>query len=150
MPRGRKPIPTEIKRLKGSDKINPGRLNLNEPRPDRKKHRRPTWIKDKHGKQAWTYYSDLLDELGVVTTADRIAMEQLAQSYANWRKCQEATEKEGIVVDGKRNPNDIAARDWYDRLIKILVEFGLTPSSRSRIVVDKPSEAILAIKPRER
>ena len=47
-----------------------------------------------------------------------------------------------------RNPNDIAARDWYDRTLKLLLEFGLTPSSRTRIHADKPIQAIAAIKPR--
>jgi len=150
MVRGRKRTPTEIARLRGSAKKDPQRINHNEPQPQRKKHRKPAWIKDKHAKEAYTYYVNLLDELGVVTVAERVAMEQLAVAYANWRRCQEASDREGIVVDGKRNPNDIAARDWYDRLLKILVEFGLTPSSRTRIVVNKPSEAVKAINPRQR
>lgn len=150
MTRGRKKIPTEIARLRGSAKKDPQRINHNEPKPAQKKTRRPAWIKDKHAKEAYTYYVNLLDDLGVVTVAERVAMEQLAVAYANWRRCQEASDREGIVVDGKRNANDIAARDWYDRLLKILVEFGLTPSSRTRIVVNKPSEAVQSINPRSR
>ena len=150
MTRGRKKIPTEIARLRGSAKKDPQRINHNEPKPTQKKTRRPMWIKDKHAKEAYTYYVNLLDELGVVTVAERVAMEQLAVAYANWRRCQEASDRDGIVIDGKRNPNDIAARDWYDRLLKILVEFGLTPSSRTRIVVNKPSEAVKATNPRQR
>ena len=150
MTRGRKKIPTEIARLRGSAKKDPQRINHNEPKPTQKKTRRPMWIKDKHAKEAYSYYVNLLDELGVVTVAERVAMEQLAVAYANWRRCQEASDREGIVVDGKRNANDIAARDWYDRLLKILVEFGLTPSSRTRIVVNKPSEAVQSINPRSR
>jgi P27 family predicted phage terminase small subunit len=150
MVRGRKKVPTEIARMRGAHKKNPDRVNHNEPKPDRKKHRKPAWIKDKHAKEAYTYYVNLLDDLGVVTVAERVAMEQLAVAYANWRRCQEASDRDGIVIDGKRNPNDIAARDWYDRLLKILVEFGLTPSSRTRIVVNKPSEAVKAINPRQR
>ena len=79
MPRGRKRIPDEIKRLRGIDKKNPDRLNYAAPKPDRKKHRKPGWVKDKHAVEAWKYYGELLDKLGVLTTTDKMALEQLSQ-----------------------------------------------------------------------
>ena len=88
MPRGRKQIPTAIKQLRGSAKKDPQRINANEPKPQQKKTRKPAWITDQHAKDAWKYYSELLDELGVITVADKMAMEQLAVAYANWRRCQ--------------------------------------------------------------
>ncbi len=153
MPRGRKQIPTAIKQLRGSAKKDPQRINANEPKPQQKKTRKPAWITDQHAKDAWKYYSELLDELGVITVADKMAMEQLAVAYANWRRCQADVDQRGAVVMNDkgtptRNPNDIAARDWYDRTLKLLLEFGLTPSSRTRIHADKPIQAIAAIKPR--
>lgn len=150
MTRGRKRIPDEIKRLRGIDKKNPQRMNYASPKPERKKHRRPAWIKDKHAIEAWKCYGELLDKLGVLTTTDKMALEQLAVAYANWRRYQTISEEEGLIVDGRRNPADVASRDWFDRTLKILVEFGLTPVSRGKIIIDKPSDAVLAINPRER
>lgn len=150
MPRGRKAVPDEIKRLRGLDKKNPDRFNYAAPKPKRKKHRKPGWVQDKHAVEAWKYYGELLDKLGVLTTTDKMALEQLAIAYANWRRYQTASEAEGLIIDGRRNHNDIAARDWFDRTLKLLLEFGLTPASRGRITVDKPSDAVLQIQPRER
>ena len=147
MTKGRKPLPTAIKRLRGTFKINPNRENLNEPRPPARGPTAPSWL-DEYAMQAWDHFADILQEMGLFSVADECALIQLCTAYGNWREATEQARAEGLVcartnAQGEtiidRSKWDIVARDWFDRFLKLLTEFGLTPSSRSRITVGQPS-----------
>jgi len=87
--------------------------------------------------------------MGVLTKVDREALEQYCMAYAKWRESLEHVATHGMVllsVDDKgntvhkRNPADTACLE-YSRLIhKYLTEFGLTPSSRSRLIVTQETD----------
>ena len=147
MTKGRKPLPTAIKRLRGTFKINPNRENLNEPRPPARGPTAPSWL-DEYAVQAWDHFADILQEMGLFSVADECALIQLVTAYSRWRQASEKVDQYGMVTvrDGshgakviERNRYDLIARDWFDRFLKLLTEFGLTPSSRSRITVGQPS-----------
>ncbi len=73
----------------------------------------PEWL-DEFAKEHWRDLAPILQGAGLLTAGDRAALAQLCDDYSTIRKDGEADK----------------ARDRYRRL---LVEFGLTPSSRSRI-----------------
>jgi phage terminase small subunit len=120
--RGRKPKPTALKILEGAQ---PCRINTREPHmPAAGGPPCPDWLGD-YGKQLWERYAPILETAGLLTTGDIPAFEQLCDEYDTIRR------------DRLDNP----ARDRYRRL---LVEFGLTPSSRSRIKssAEAPKDAL--------
>lgn len=112
--RGRKPKPTALKVLDGDQ---PCRINYDEPKFPVASSEPPAWL-DRHGKEHWGELAPILLDSGVLTAADRCGLAQLCDEYSRIRK----------------DPDDFKARDRYRRL---LVEYGLTPSSRSRLKGNK-------------
>jgi len=135
---GAKPKPTIIKKLAG----NPGKrpFNQNEPKPGRASPRMPHGVLPKHGQKLWHALAPKLIELGILTEVDLPAFEMLCLHYAFARMAMEDVEINGLTIteDGKtkKNPAMQAFRENSTAYKQLLVEFGLTPSSRSRIVAD--------------
>lgn len=143
--KGRKPKPTHLHLVNG----NPGKRprNRREPTPARGVPNPPEHISAR-AKTAWGAMAVKLDEMGVLTYADAFALEQLAENYAEilaWRKIIDDTGRMVTITmtTGKErevvNPACIALSDSEKRFRAMMCEFGLTPSSRSRVNV-KPQE----------
>lgn len=144
---GRKPKPTAIKQLEG----NPGRrpLNTSEPRyRDAGRQRAPRHL-PKDGQRLWRDLYGELSGLGLLTLADLAAFEMLCMHYALAMIAGRRMLDDGLVIMGamqelKRHP---AAQIWRENAAafrQYAVEFGLTPSSRSKIHVEKEREQSLA------
>lgn len=138
---GRKPLPTQLKILRGTARKD--RLN-NEPKGKLTVTGAPYWLKDKKAKHAWKELEKMLGPIGVLTDLDRMALEPLVITYSQWR---EACDKASIEVEYTENgypiPNPYLQIQMklQEKLLKLLVEFGLTPSSRSRInLPEEPEE----------
>jgi phage terminase small subunit len=119
--RGRKPKPTALKILEGAQ---PCRINYREPvMASADCPKAPAWL-GKFGQDLWKQLAPVLTSAGLLTLGDIPAFEQLCDEFDTIR----------------RDPLCSPARDRYRRL---LVEFGLTPSSRSRIkaTAEKPRDA---------
>ena len=141
-----KPTPTVLKLLKGT----PGKkaLNKNEPMPERGLPPCPDHIEGT-AKEAWDKLCKSLDDMGVLTVADGYALEILCGVYSRIRTLNEQIKKDGLVIDtvnvnGARmmrgNPA-VSQLEKAESLFKnYLTEFGLTPSSRSKISVNKKEE----------
>lgn len=146
--RGTKPQPTAIKKARGTrkDRINldepePPSLSVSTPPPDRfKKHVRQ--------KQLWVYFLKLFSEMRILSVADQAAMEELV--YHKWmsERAEEEVRLKGevIVQVNKAKQEYYIENPWLnikykssDRVTKLLTQFGLTPSSRSSVKVEKPS-----------
>lgn len=135
---GRKPKPTAIKKLAG----NPGKrpLNENEPKPRLANPKMPRGVLPKYGQRLWRSLAPRLIELGVLTEFDIPAFEAMCLHYALARMALDEVQQEGkgltVEEDGKtkKNPAMQAFRENMTAYKSLLVEFGLTPSSRSRIV----------------
>jgi phage terminase small subunit len=120
--RGPKPKPTAIKILEGTraDRIN--ELEPVYPLPDGVPAP-PGWLHE-YGVEHWRELAPLLHGQGILTQADLPAFANLCDLYSRWRRYED----------------DLSARKEYNRL---LTEFGLTPSSRSRIrTPEKPKDAL--------
>lgn len=141
--RGRKPKPTAIKALEG----NPGKrqLNVNEPKPEKKAPRCPTWL-EPEAKKEWRRMVKQLEQLGILTEVDMAAFAGYCQAYARWKEAEEFISKHGTIVKTpsgywQQVPQVSIAQSYLKIMNRFCEQFGLTPSSRSRIVADKPSDA---------
>jgi len=132
---GRKPTPTRLKLLHG----NPGKrpLNENEPQPAPRLPSAPAHL-SKEARKEWRRSGHLLLEMGLITDLDRAAFAAYCQSWSRWVEAEEALKTYGMML---RGPNNLPVRSPYlqvanqamDQLRGLLSDFGMSPSSRSRV-----------------
>jgi P27 family predicted phage terminase small subunit len=136
---GRRPKPTVLKLVEG----NPGKRAINkcEPKARREVPSCPAHLGDS-GKVAWGRLSVLLDRMGVLTEADGAALERLCDCYTDILECRKLIEADGrtyktTTAQGdtliKANPAVAQLRAADAQFKSYLVEFGLTPSARSKV-----------------
>jgi len=141
--RGRKPIPTALKILHGNTGHRP--LNANEPQPDVEIPDCPDYIQGE-ARDQWHLIGPPLESAGVLTKLDAVSLAMLANSIARWVRAEEMVRKTGEVLksaDGGfyQNPYLSVSNRAWEQMNKMLVEFGMTPSSRSRVTVANKSKA---------
>lgn len=142
--KGRKPKPTAIKKLEG----NPGKrkLNQNEPQPEKTAPECPKWLTD-DAKAEWERLAVHLETLGVLTEVDMAAFAGYCECFARWKEAEEFISKHGMIIKTpsgyfQQVPQVSISQTYLKLLLKFAVEFGLTPSSRSRIIAgDKLPES---------
>jgi P27 family predicted phage terminase small subunit len=89
-----------------------------------------------------------LSGLGVLTELDGEALAVYCETYSRWRRALQEIRSVGVVTftdQGSLKPNPAAgiAAQCERLMAAILVEFGLTPGSRSRVQADaKPRDAL--------
>ena len=134
--RGRKPTPTEIKELEG----NPGKRTLKkaEPQPVNNAPPCPKWL-EPEAKKEWRRLSNQLELIGVLTEVDQAAFASYCQAYARWKEAEEFISQHGTIVKTpsgywQQVPQVSIAQTYLKIMNKIAEQFGLTPSSRSRII----------------
>jgi len=90
------------------------------------------------GEKAWRYYGKLLLDAGLLTEADRMALELLCQAYGRWIEAERNVALTGTVLTSDRgnfyqNPYLAVANKSWDQVKRMLAEFGLTPAERTRV-----------------
>jgi len=140
--RGRKPKPTELKLLEG----NPGKrpLNKNEPKPEKKAPRCPSWL-EPEAKKEWKRMAKTLEAIGVLTQVDAAAFAGYCQAYARWKEAEEFLSKHGTIFKTpsgyiQQVPQVSIAQTYLKVMKDFCSEFGLTPAARTRIQVDASSQ----------
>jgi len=133
---GRKPIPTKYKLLKGT--AQKCRMR-NEPEPEIRIPRAPKHL-NKIAKKEWRQISKELHQLGLISEIDRSALAAYCQAFSRWVEAEELIEKSGLLVKTKsgniiQNPAVGTANRAMELMHKFLTEFGMTPSSRSKVNV---------------
>ncbi len=137
--RGRKPKPTALEILAG----NPGkrRLNLREPKPESSIPNCPEHL-SREAQIEWERIAPELARLAILTALDRAALAAYCSCWGRWVEAERHVREHGMTVRAPRgikiNPSVRIANNALQFLLKFAAEFGLTPSSRSRIVVGKP------------
>jgi len=142
--RGRKPKPTVFKIREG----NPGKRAINdaEPLAPDDTPSCPDFL-DEVAQEEWYRISEILSEMGLLSTADRAALAAYCTVYSRWVHAEEQVKKFGTIVKSPekgfpmKSPYLTVADQAMETMRKFLVEFGLTPSSRSRIRVSGKSVA---------
>ncbi|MFM0565801.1 phage terminase small subunit P27 family [Paraburkholderia sediminicola] len=139
--RGRKPVPTALKLARG----NPGKRPLPdaEPRPGLEVVI-PDWLSPAARKH-WPTIADPLRAAGLLTALDATALALYCEAFARWKHANDHVVKFGPVVRGAagypvRSPYLTVANRAFAQMTHILVEFGMTPSSRSRVTATKPDD----------
>lgn len=135
---GRIPKPTAIKKLAG----NPGKRVLNhfEPRPRVVLPRPPQHLSEEE-KEKWKLIVRELHPLGLITSIDKDALAMYCVIYARWIKAEKFVREKGEIIKTAagniiQNPYLSIANRALDQLNKLGTEFGMTPSSRTRVKVD--------------
>ena len=128
---GRKALPTEIKRLKGT--LQPCRTNPKEPRPDNPIGDPPAYMSER-AKEIW-YATVGYMPPGVLTACDTAVLETFCNMSALRETLQRQVNEAGAVASYK---NEVAAA--FNALVKCNAdiakaasELGLTPSARTKV-----------------
>ena len=136
--RGRKPTPTAIKELEG----NPGKrpLNKSEPKPTKKAPACPKWL-EPEAKKEWRRLAKQMEQLGILTEVDMAAFAGYCQAYARWKEAEEFITQHGSILRTKSGdvqpvPQVSIAQTYLKIMNRFAEQFGLTPSSRSRIIAE--------------
>ena len=139
--RGPAPQPTNLKLLRG----NPGRrpLNKHEARPAAKLPSCPPEL-PAAAKKEWKRISKLLFTVGLLTELDRAALAGYCLAYSRWLEAEEEVQKTGPIIKTKAgypvlNPYLRVSHKAFEQMFTAAAQFGMTPSTRSRIEV-KPLE----------
>lgn len=135
--RGRKPKPTNLKLIQG----NPGQRPLNdaEPQPKNEMPKCPAHLTPEAAYH-WEAIAPMLHRCGLLTELDGDALAAYCESYSRWVDAKEKIGKEPMMMTPNgfpvMSPYWTVARQCHDQMLKLLAEFGMSPSSRSRIKVN--------------
>lgn len=135
MTTGRKPVPTALKVVRG----NPGKrpLNEDEPTPPKGIPDAPDYLSPAAAAH-WPVVAKQLDDAGILTGIDAQALAMYCEAFATWREAMDMIRVEGPIVKAPsgypiQSPWLGIANRAHDDLRKLLIEFGMTPSARTRI-----------------
>ena len=98
-------------------------------------------------KAEWERVIPELQMMGLLSTADRAALAAYCTAWARWVEAEAMVRKLGTIVKSPekgfpmKSPYLTIADQALETMRKLMVEFGLTPSSRSRIKVPDDGEA---------
>lgn len=137
---GRKPLPTAVKRLKGT--LQKCRTNPKEPQPEGVLVEPPEYMSD-GAKQAWRYAIECAPPQ-LLRQLDMSVLEVWASAADLYRKAQIGLNKSGLLVKAPntgvamQSPYLAIANKQAQIMTKAAVEMGFTPASRSRITMPDP------------
>jgi P27 family predicted phage terminase small subunit len=158
MPNMRKP--TALKMIEGTNRK--ARENPNEPMLESSIPNMPSWLPPK-AKTCWRELSELLLGMRVITKADRKCLELLCDAYSEYRDCRKFVTSNGYTYKTVTQSGDELHRPYpqvnmaqnaWKRVLDGLKEFGLSPSSKSKVsaidglLVDPLEEFLRGGKPR--
>jgi len=103
--------------------------------------------------QEWKAMVPQLETMGMISRIDGKALAAYCQTYARWIQAEDEVQRLGIMIEEhvviageeigsnyKRNPAIGISNEALKLMKSFLIEFGMTPASRSRIRIDKPKE----------
>lgn len=134
-----KQLPTELKRQRGTlraDRQNPSEPTLPSTIPPT-----PTWLSEQ-GQKSFIELSHILHDMTVLTLADSMALEMLCDSYSEYKEAKIIINTLGstdVVHSREGNAKTVVrpevqiANQAFVRVVQLLKEFGLTPSSRAKV-----------------
>lgn len=140
---GRKPLPTHLKLVKGTAR--PHRINREEPRPPIAVPAPPSHL-DQRARTRFAEIATMLARHGVMTELDTSALARYSVVWCRWVDSEAEVKRRGAVVKTEggnaiQNPFFSIANKCLLQMAQIESEFGLTPSSRSRIRAATPATA---------
>lgn len=135
MATGPKPIPTQLKVVRG----NPGKRPLpeNEPQLEAVKPNAPKTL-SQEAKKHWDVVVDQLADAKLMTVLDIDALAMYCEAYARWADANKQIQEYGPLIKSPQgfpmqSPYLQIANKTFDQMKAMLVEFGMTPSSRTKV-----------------
>lgn len=141
--RGPAPKPTVLRVLEGNPSHRP--LNKREPKPRIATPTPPAGL-DKAARAHWNLLIAELERIpSLLTAVDGGVLAMICQAHSEWEQADAIVQESGLTInvkDGQVWPHPaVKIRDVAAKRYKALAaEYGLTPSSRSRINLPKPSD----------
>lgn len=142
---GRKPQPTALKIAKG---VANGRINFKEPKFRKVRETdstAPEYLNEIAAGE-WNRVFKELKDSGVLVRLNRQVLAGYCSAYANWKRAQEILNKKKDLTFKTPNgalqqiPEVGIVNQALIAMLKYASEFGMTPSSRSRIMAKDPQE----------
>ena len=137
---GRKAHPTALRIIKGNPTRRP--LNKQEPKPQKWTTQPPERLSEK-ALSVWEHVEGVMQGIGVLAQTDAAGVELLCEAYADYLDAREELKEFGsnyyttTTRDGglmyRTHPAMGVIQDADRRIRAWLVEYGMTPSSRSKI-----------------
>lgn len=139
---GRRPKPTKLKLLQGTQRSD--RINRQEPDPKPEIPNCPAHIQGE-ARREWRRITKELGAVGLVTRVDRAAIAAYCEAYGRWTEAVSKLHEKGLLVKAPSgypilNPYLSIINAALDQMRKFLTEFGMTPSSRTRIHIARKNE----------
>lgn len=133
---GRRPKPTALKVLSGT--LRPDRANPREAEPRRRLPACPSVLQGE-AQREWRRVARKLFDAGLLTEIDGPALMGYCLAYARLLDAEEKLREYGSVVKAPsgylvHSPYLAIANRALEQMRSMLVEFGMTPSSRSRVL----------------
>jgi P27 family predicted phage terminase small subunit len=134
--------PTRLRLIQGNPSKRP--LNKREPQPKVGVPPCPKHL-DAEAKREWIRMSRQLEPLGLLTVIDRAALAAYCQAWSRWVEAETLVSEHGLILTSPNgypmpSPYVTVANKAMRAMHSLLVEFGMTPSSRSRIKVGEPAK----------
>lgn len=146
MARGRKPTPAAVKKARG----NPSKRKAKTKEPvSRVGVSAPPDFISPEARVAWLYLRPKLEAMGLLTEADEVAFTALCEAVGEWRIYRKMLNEDGGRI--KPHPtkkgaflyNPVGFVDKIEKRMQgWMMEFGLTPSSRSRVTRTEPQAEV--------
>lgn len=142
--RGRKPKPSNLHVLQGTTR--PDRKNRREPHPQVMEDvPEPPDFLDDVARAEWFRVGRELLSAGLLARLDTTALAAYAVTYSQWSQSIMRIRKHGMLVKTPngypvQSPFVSMANKAFVQMLRMLAEFGMTPSSRSRIASGLPAD----------
>lgn len=105
----------------------------------------PTWL-SAQAAEHWPVVYKQLNDAGVITSMDGPALALYCEAFARWKYANDQVAKFGPVVKAPsgfpvQSPYLAIANKSWMQMMRMLIEFGMTPSSRTRVTAQKKAAA---------
>ena len=134
---GPPPRPSALTELLG----NPGKkiANPNEPAPEKGAPKMPTGLTIEARKE-WRRVVPVLEKIGMLSVVDRAALVVYCEAWSDYLAASAALRTYGDWIEGTRgtqvrHPAAMAKKEAIATIKAFCLEFGMTPSARSRITL---------------
>ena len=138
-----KPKPTVLRVLEGNPSKRP--LPENEPKPAVGAPSAPKFLSEPARKH-WRAVVRQLKKARVMTHLDADALALYCETYARWMDATADVQERGMLIEFEKeskaglvytavevNPHVSIASKAFDQLRLMMIEFGMTPSSRTKV-----------------
>lgn len=139
---GRQKKPTNLKILQGTARKH--RMNKKEPKPEILIPDPPLTLSG-YALTEWKRITPILERLGIISEVDSAGLALYCLAFQKLRLAEEEIEKSGLVIETKQgnliqSPYVGIANRASLLVHKYLIQFGMTPSSRSSVTTTKANE----------